>query len=303
MSASVSASSGAAGRRLSRVTPTPNAAPGFIGAGHTAVEVLAPHALAASDPFVLLMDDRLDLSERRVIGGPHPHAGLETVTLVLEGTVWDRDEGELAAGDVAWMTAGRGIVHNEHVEAVGAVRILQLWIGLPTATRRAEPSLQVVRSAGVPVRREPGASARVYSGRSGSVTASVRNLVSVTLVEFLLEPHARIEQELPASYRGFVYGVRGSVTVGPDARVVGAAEVGWFERAGAPDATTVLSLTAGDEGARVVLYAGEPHGEPLVQRGPFVAGSPDGLAQFFRSYQIGEFSALSAVVKRQRLES
>src|SRR5450755_1810023 len=105
----IESSAGRPSRSLSSIATPPPPAPGFIGAGHTAVEVLAPRALATSDPFVLLMDDRLDIPQRRQIGGAHPHAGLETVTLVLEGTLSDRDEGDLQAGDLVWMTAGRGI--------------------------------------------------------------------------------------------------------------------------------------------------------------------------------------------------
>src|SRR6476659_6826363 len=89
-------------RPITHVVVTPPPAPGFIGEGHTAVEVVTPSDLAASDPFVLLMDDRLDIAKKRQIGGAHPHAGLETVTLVLDGTLYDRDEGELGPGDVLW---------------------------------------------------------------------------------------------------------------------------------------------------------------------------------------------------------
>src|SRR5262245_11993156 len=116
-------------RNLSRIVTPPPEAPGFIGEGHTAVEVVQPDALGASDPCVLRMDDRLDIHPRRQIGGAHPHAGLETVTLVLEGWLDDRDEGRLEAGDLVWMTAGRGIVHSEAIETSGRSRILQLWIG------------------------------------------------------------------------------------------------------------------------------------------------------------------------------
>lgn len=295
MSAPVPASSGASAvRQLSRVTRTPPPAPGFIGEGHTAVEVLDPAEIGKNDPFVLLMDDRLDLPERRQIGGPHPHAGLETVTLVLEGTIWDRHEGELTAGDVAWMTAGRGVVHNEHVEAAGHVRILQLWIGLPARVRESAPALKVLRRDAVPVRAEPGVVARVYSGRSGAVAARLETLLPVTLVELVLEPGARIEQEIPASQRGFVYVVRGDLTVSGDARAVAAGELGWFDAV--TTEPTTMSLVAGSSGARVVLYAGEPHREPLVQRGPFVAESGDGLVRYFRRYREGRFTPLSAIV-------
>src|SRR5216110_1628152 len=134
-----------ASRRLSRVVSTPAPAPGFIGQGHTAVEVVAPKDLGATDPFVLLMDDRLEIARRRAIGGPHPHAGLETVTLVLEGTLHDRDEGALGAGDLVWMTAGRGIIHNEAVEASGRSRVLQLWIALPARLRETAPRFEIIR--------------------------------------------------------------------------------------------------------------------------------------------------------------
>jgi len=113
-------------RSISRIdTPAPPA-PGGIGRGPTAVEVVQPTALESSDPFVLLMDDRFDFEARRRIGGAHPHAGLETVTLILEGTLHDRDVGDLATGDAIWMSAGSGIIHDKNVEVGGRVRILQL---------------------------------------------------------------------------------------------------------------------------------------------------------------------------------
>src|SRR5882757_772042 len=167
-------------RKISRKDVTPPPEPGFIGAGHTAVEVLRPDALSSSDPFVLLMDDRLDIPKRRRIGGAHPHAGLETVTLVLEGMLHDRDEGELAAGDVVWMTAGRGIIHNEAVEAFGRSRILQLWIGLSAIDRSAPPRFEIVRKDDAPRVSAPGVDGRLYSGTSGSLRSSTKNHVPVT---------------------------------------------------------------------------------------------------------------------------
>ena len=258
------------------------------------MEVLRPGRLAESDPFVLLMDDRLDLPARRQIGGAHPHAGLETVTLVLEGAVHDRDEGTLSAGDAVWMTAGRGVIHNEHVEAEGNVRILQLWIGLPTRAREAEPSLQVLRRGSLPVRREPGVEVRVYSGRSGQAEAPTQNLVPVTLLEILLEPGATLTQELPASYNGFLYVIEGALAGGADAQAMKKGDVAWLERTTATGSST-LTVSAAAEGARVVLYAGEPQKEPLIQRGPFVAESPAGLSRFFQRYQSNGFRKLSEI--------
>src|ERR1039458_9454965 len=94
-------------RSISRIdTPAPPAL-GGIGRGHTAVKVVQPTALDSSDPFGLLVDDRFNFEARRRIGGAHPHAGLETVTLILEGTLHDRDAGDLATGDGIWVARRR----------------------------------------------------------------------------------------------------------------------------------------------------------------------------------------------------
>jgi len=287
---------GTTGRRLSSTTTTPPPAPGFIGAGHTAVEVLAPTDLASSDPFVLLMDDRLDIPKRRQIGGAHPHAGLETVTLVLEGTLSDRDEGDLQAGDVIWMTAGRGIIHNESVEASGRSRILQLWIALPARDRALAPRFEIIRRDAAPVVRAPGVEARLYSGASGELRTATRSRIAVTLIDLTLAPGVTFHQALPASYNGFFYVVDGDAAVG-DERVA-TEQVGWL----APAASTDLAISAGASGARLVLYAGEPIGEPLVQHGPFVAGSPAEIGEFHRQFRAGRFTPMSQVARAQRAE-
>ena len=279
-------------RRITRTfTPAP-AAPGFIGPGHTAVEVLAPDSLAASDPFVLLMDDRLDLGPVQPIGGAHPHAGLETVTLILEGTLHDRDEGALSAGDAVWMTAGRGIIHNEHVEVGGRARVLQLWVRLSAKDRALAPRFEVIRGASVPVREEPGVVARLYSGATGALRSPTTNRVPVTLVDVALEPGARFEQALPASYNGFLYVLEGTVEVGGSA--LAREQVGWLGPLRTPGEST-LRIVAGEAGARVVLYAGEPQREPLVHHGPFVAGSREEIVELFRRFRAGEFVPMSTL--------
>jgi redox-sensitive bicupin YhaK (pirin superfamily) len=283
-------------RRLSRIVTTPPPAPGFIGEGHTAVEVVAPADLAASDPFVLLMDDRLDIARRRQIGGAHPHAGIETVTLVMEGNLHDRDEGTLGAGDVIWMTAGRGIIHNESVEAVGRSRILQLWIALPAREREASPRFEIIRKGEAPVVRGPGVEARLYSGASGSVRSLTRNVVPITLMDVALTPEARLREELPSPYNGFVYVVDGSVGIGSDRLAAG--QVGWL----APSDPGALVVSAGERGARLVLYAGLPIGEPLVHQGPFVAGSRAELAEQYRRFRTGQFRSMHELARARGQE-
>ncbi len=284
-------------RQIARTLSPPPAQPGFIGPGHLAVEVVAPIDLAAGDPFVLLMDDRLDLAVRRRIGDAHPHAGLETVTLVIEGSLWDRDEGELAAGDAVWMTAGSGIIHNEHAEAGGRVRVLQLWIRLPARDRDAAPGFEVIRAAAAPVRREPGATARLYSGTTGALRSPTGNHAPITLVDLTLAPGASFTQDLPLSYNGFAYVLDGDVAVG-NARVPGG-NVAWLDRP-AGEGSSSLTFTAGPGGSRLVLYAGAPQHEPLVHRGPFVAGSETELREQYRRYRAGVFDSMSAISARHR---
>jgi len=287
-------------RTLTRRVMTPPPAPGFAGPGHTAVEVLRPTALGRTDPFVLLMDDRIDFGTGRQIGGAHPHAGLETVTLVLEGSIEDRDEGVVSAGDAIWMTAGRGIIHNEHVNAQGYVRVLQLWIGLPERLRSAEPRFELIPFATLPVRREAGVEARLYSGSSGALVSPTQNHVPVTLVDFRLEPGARVEQSLPADYQGFLYVVGGAISVADDPVPLRTGEVGFFERTEARGPTALRLQASGGEPAQVVLYAGAPHGNPMVQHGPFVAGSLHDIPELAREYQAGRFVRMSSLARSAR---
>jgi redox-sensitive bicupin YhaK (pirin superfamily) len=96
-------------RRIARVVTVPPLASGFVGPGHLAAPVVSPEDFVLNDPFVMLADDHLDIGNRP-LGEPHPHAGFETVTLVLDGAIYDREEGGvIKAGEVQWMTTGRGI--------------------------------------------------------------------------------------------------------------------------------------------------------------------------------------------------
>src|SRR5476649_1391734 len=143
-------------RRIARIVTVLPLAPGFIGPGHLAAQVVGQEDFAVSDPFIMLMDDHLDIGGRP-IGGAHPHAGFETVTLLLEGAIHDPDEGGvITTGEVQWMTAGRGIIHGENMATKGKVRLLQLWLTLPKSERWTAPGFQDVHADSIPVRREKG---------------------------------------------------------------------------------------------------------------------------------------------------
>jgi redox-sensitive bicupin YhaK (pirin superfamily) len=281
-------------RRIARVVTVPPLAPGFVGSGHLAAQVVSPEDFLLHDPFILLMDDHLDIGDRTV-GEPHPHAGFETVTLLLDGAIYDRDEGgAIGAGEVQWMTAGRGIIHGENVKTKGKVRLLQLWLTLPRDQRWTTPGFQTIHADAVPVRREAGVEVRLYSGASGSLRSTTRNHVPVTLAEITMAPHTSIDQEVPASYNGFAYVINGSVQVG--GVVLNRGQVGWLDRPN-DKGTSILRVVSREEGARLVLYAGQPQGDRIVSYGPFVGDSKEDVVRLFAEYHAGKFVRMSELAE------
>ncbi|NNC18290.1 pirin family protein [Corallococcus exiguus] len=271
-------------RRLARIIDLPEPTQGQFGPAHTVVPVISPEDYARSDPFILLMDDRID---GKPIGGPHPHAGFETVTLVVKGGM-THDSGSLGEGDVQWMTAGSGVIHGEGLEGdLGQARILQLWLTLPKAQRWVPAGYQDLPYAELPVRREPGVEVRLYSGTSGTVRSATKNYVPVTLAELQLEPGASIAQDLPASYNGFFYVLAGEVAVGPDRQSLKPGQVGWLDRPVSSGDSTVH--VTGTTRARVLLYAGQPQHEPLVSHGPFIGDTQEDIMRSFAGYRAGRF--------------
>jgi quercetin 2,3-dioxygenase len=277
-----------ADRRIVRTVTTAAPAPVLPGISHTAV--ISSEERELSDPFLLLSDDRIDGRQGARVGAAHPHAGIESATLLLEDSIKDGDAAPLQAGDLQWMTAGSGIVHDEAVIARGSVRLLQLWIALPPGRRWTAPGFQDVRLDSLPIRREPGVVVRLYSGRSGALVSPTQNQVPVTLADFLLEAGSSVDQELPASYNGLLYLLDGSVRVGADQLRAG--QVGWLDRS-VQERPSNLHLTAGEGGARLILYAGEPQSTPVVMEGPFVGESRADISRLHEEYRNGRFPRMS----------
>ncbi len=277
-------------REIGRVVRTPPPAPGFIGEGHTAVEVVNPADFPRNDPFIVLMDDRVDLPPGGRAGGAHPHAGFEIATFLVEGELRDRDEGVLRAGDVMWTTAGSGVIHNEDVEAFGKTRILQLWMTLPSAERWSRRRFAHMTRDAAPIREEPDVSARIYSGRSGEIEAVAHTYLPLTMIDIHMEARRSFEQTLPASYNGFVYVLDGEVTVGTKALVAG--QVGWLAEVD-PSTSGDLRFETGDVGARMILYAGERQRTPIVMHGPFVGETRADLMRVSQAYIQGKLPRVS----------
>lgn len=279
-------------RSIARLVTVPPLKPGFLGAGHLAAPVVVPGHFSQTDPFIALMDDHLDMGER-TLEHAHPHAGFETVTFILDGALYDRHEGgQLGAGDVQWMTAGRGIIHGEAMGVKERVRLLQLWLTLPRAHRWAPPRSTVIRGASVPRYREAGVTVRVYSGTSGDVTSTTPNYVPVLLLSIRLDAHASFTQHVPQAFNGFAFAIDGEITV--EGTRIERGQVGWFDRLKGSGGSTV-TLSAGSRGATVLIYAGEVQGDAIVSHGPFIGDTEDDIARLFREYRNGQFVRLSDI--------
>ena len=142
---------------------------GFLGFGHRAMAVLNGMDYKNSDPFIVFMDDRLDLPGGEPVGGAHPHAGIETLTLVLEG-----NEKDWKTGSFELMTAGKGIIHTEEITSKQQLRILQVWLVLPPEKRYAQPFLQKILLEDVPKIKTSDYEIRVYSGSSNGVQSPLK---------------------------------------------------------------------------------------------------------------------------------
>ncbi|MEQ8417799.1 MAG: pirin-like C-terminal cupin domain-containing protein [Imperialibacter sp.] len=284
-------------RKLGK-TYTPANQQGFLGPGHIARAVIqVPYS--DSDPFIMLMDDMLDKKDNIPVGGPHPHAGFETVTLMLEGEMGDKEH-TMKAGDLQIMTAGSGIVHTETIDKEAKMRILQLWLNLPKNDRQALPRVQDISLEHVPTKSKKGLALRLYSGSLAGLTSPIKNYTPFILADITLEPGISTTLDVPASYTAFLYAIDANVLVGNEARQLKTNQVGWLDRL-SEEGDSQLRLKAGEMGGRAILYAGQPQNDEIVSHGPFIADTQDDIRRLYREYRNGEMGHIAMVEEEQRL--
>jgi redox-sensitive bicupin YhaK (pirin superfamily) len=283
--------------RKIRLIQSPQPTRGFLGTGHTAVPVIGGGSFMDTDPFILLMDDQLDLPGTEPVGGPHPHAGFETVTLVLAGDPYSKDK-TLQTGGLEWMTAGSGIVHTEEIRQSVKLRILQLWLVLPKAKRWIKPKWQELHLDNVPVKKEGNSEIRVYSGTSLGMQAPTQNETPTIVVDFNLEPGYEVLPELPAHYNGFIYVIEGNVIAGEDREVVRKGQVAWLDKSD-DTGPGQARFIAGTAGARFVFYAGEPQGDEIVSHGPFIGDTVNDITRLYQDYRLGKMKHVKELPPEQ----
>jgi len=275
----------------------PGGNPGFLGEGHIA-RALIQGDFRDTDPFILLMDDMLDKKTNEPVGGPHPHAGFETVTLMLEGELGD-DQHTMKAGDLQMMTAGGGVIHTETIDKKARMRLLQLWLNLHKKDRWTTPRVQDITSDRVPKKSLKGVEMRLYSGSLADISSPVKNHVPVTIADIQMQPDASCMFNLPASYSTFLYVLEGIIEIGEERKPLYQNEVGWLDRS-TIDGDSELDLHAGKSGGRVVLYSGQPQGDSIVSHGPFIADTQEDISRLYRDFRAGKMKHISTVTESQK---
>ncbi|OAP29395.1 hypothetical protein A8O16_23910 [Sphingobium sp. 20006FA] len=256
------------------------------------VRILIDFAEAAeSDPFLALADDRLGASAF----GPHPHRGMETVTYVIAGQVDHRSSmgssGVIGPGDVQWMTAGRGVVHDERTAEDRPNRILQLWVNLPAHAKMAPPRYQTLLAGDMPHRQWPGGEYRLFSGALDGLTAPTLNHVPVLMVDLRLDAEGEARIDIPSGHNGFLVVLEGTVLAGRDRTMLSEDMIGWMT--GEEESSgSHIPLAAMDGPTHILLFAGRPIGEPIVARGPFVMNSEEEIVRAYADYRAGRFTEL-----------
>jgi hypothetical protein len=254
---------------------------------------------AALSPFLMLdyagPTDFPPTKQRRGVG-EHPHRGFETVTIVYAGEVEHRDSsgggGKIGPGDVQWMTAASGLVHEEfhgrdYAARGGPFEMVQLWVNLPASEKMSPPRYQAILDKQIPAIKLPDgqSTVRVIAGEYAGVPGPTNTFTPIHVWDLDLNIAQPIELEIPTGYTTLLVVLKGAVQTG--AETIAEAEVGVFERSG-----QTLRIDRAP-GTRALLLCGQPIGEPIVGYGPFVMNTREEIQQAMQDYQSGKMGHLS----------
>ncbi|PZR27482.1 MAG: pirin family protein, partial [Azospira oryzae] len=237
----------------------------------------------------------LDKRNQDPAGGPHPHAGFETVSLLLDGEIREQME-SMKKGDFQVMTAGSGTVHTETIDEPTKGRLLQLWLNLPFQDRWVQPRLQVLDAGKVPVVQKEGVTIRLYSGQLDGVVSPIKNYTPLFVAELEMKGYSEAKLPIGGDYNAFVYVIGGAVAIGDE--TLHKDQVGWLNQT---EETSQLVIQAKETDARLVVYAAKPTRDEIVSHGPFIAGSEDEIRALYRQYRSGTMLHISNAPETQRL--
>ena len=262
------------------------------GAGVRLKRSIGTHTLDYLDPFLLLDHFQSKNPADYQAGFPlHPHRGIETVTYLLAGAVRHRDSvgnaGEIGPGDLQWMTAGRGIMHEEmpQVRPEG-VAGFQLWVNLPAKQKMIAPRYQNVNANEIAeIKREGGAKIRVIAGKVDGVVGPISGIAAEpTYLDVAIAPHGSFSLPIPRGHSAFAYVFEGEGRFGPEKRSVTTPRlVVW-------DDGDSVEVRTEESAVRFLLVSGKPLNEPIARYGPFVMNTKAEIEQTLRELQAGTFA-------------
>jgi len=237
-------------------------------------------------------------NEKRGVGG-HPHKGFETVTVAYQGELEHRDSsgggGKIGAGDVQWMTAGNGIVHEEFhsqefARTGGTFQMVQLWVNLRAKDKSAKAGYQTLLKAQIPNVELPqdAGTVRVIAGEYGGRKGTAKTFTPINLWDVKLRAGKSAELPLPDGHTSTFLVLSGQVTVNGE-RDAGEGDLAIFDRPGDGG----ISVKAKTD-AKLLVMDGEPFAEPVVGHGPFVMNSRAEIQQAFEDYQLGRMGEIPA---------
>jgi quercetin 2,3-dioxygenase len=257
------------------------------------------------DPFLLFDDFRNDVPEEYLAGFPwHPHRGIETITYVLAGTVEHGDSmgnrGAITAGDIQWMTAGSGIIHQEMPkgDAQGRMHGFQLWANLPAAQKMTPPRYQEVKAPEIPlITDDDGTAVRIVCGSFWGKRGPVDGIATdPTYLDVSVPPGQKKTLPVETTRHAFAYVFAGSGKFSnasaPQAvktEIVGGGTVAGNRSLVLFDSGDEVTVQAGDEGIRFLLVSGKPLQEPVAWHGPIVMNTQEQLRQAMEELQQGTF--------------
>ncbi len=262
------------------------------GAGVKLTRIIAQPLQKRLDPFLMLDAFRSDNADDYLAGFPdHPHRGFETVTYMLAGWMRHRDnagnEGLLQNGGVQWMTAGRGVIHSEMPEQEdGVMEGFQLWLNLPSHSKMCSPWYRDIAAADIPEYvTEQGATVRVIAGMSNGIAgAMARKDTEPLYLDIALPAGSVFATAIPATHNAFIHVYRGTVDI--DGTAVDEKRMAILTN----DPTAEGLILTATVAARLILVAGNPLGEPIVQYGPFVMNTQDQIYQAIADFREGRFA-------------
>lgn len=229
--------------------------------------------------------------------GQHPHKGFETVTIAYHGEVAHRDSsgggGIIYEGDVQWMTAGSGIIHEEfHSENFskqgGLFEMVQLWVNLPAKDKNAPPRYQHLAKAGIPVVELPDEAGRLrlIAGEYKGVKGAADTFTEMNVWDIVLNAGKKAVLEIPEAHNLSMVVLRGNVTLNGKEQA-GAGQLVGFEKDGGN-----VHIEAGSEEVKILLLSGVPIDEPVVGYGPFVMNTTEEIRQAISDFKSGKFGSI-----------